>query len=503
MDLTTTSSTGRPPGIPNDWVQDPTTGVWGPPSGSAPPPPSTTSTNDAKYSSSSTPGTPSDTQPNYDASSTYNPPPATSQPAAPPPPATPPAASPSGSYQFAGFDTARLNDPGIYNTAKYAAYQVLQGLDPNDPQSIQKAYATLNAKFPGAFSLDADGNLMLNGINGEGGAGYIGSRPVGYNGTSWDTSNGMQWQWFGYNAAHPGPQGEGATPAGTAAPAIAAPSLTTSPGGAPATPTSDPFASMGGGVYVNGGWLPPDNPAAKQALADGTGKTLAELQAGQSTTTTTTTGGPPIAASTSSADQANVDAKNAAVLQLLQQASQPVDAAALQSSPEAAAYRLSAQRSAEQQQAQAAEQAAQSGQAGTGGAEGEARAIRAQAAEGTAGFIGQLAVTKTQQKIQQLQDAISTAQSQGQFDQAQALQVQLANQQAALQQQSITNQAQEAAAALALQRELGLSQQEFQQLQLSAQGQQFLQSLGFSYAQLQATADYQNSQLALQAGTGG
>ena len=27
----------------------------------------------------------------------------------------------------------------------------------------------------------------------------------------------------------------------------------------------DPFAAMGGGIYVNGGWVPRDHPAAKQA----------------------------------------------------------------------------------------------------------------------------------------------------------------------------------------------------------------------------------------------
>ena len=29
----------------------------------------------------------------------------------------------------------------------------------------------------------------------------------------------------------------------------------------------DPFSAMGGGIYVNGGWVPKDNPAAAAALA--------------------------------------------------------------------------------------------------------------------------------------------------------------------------------------------------------------------------------------------
>ena len=37
-------------------------------------------------------------------------------------------------------------------------------------------------------------------------------------------------------------------------------------------PTPDPFASMGGGVYQNGGWIPKTNPAAQTAGA-GTGTT--------------------------------------------------------------------------------------------------------------------------------------------------------------------------------------------------------------------------------------
>lgn len=105
-------------------------------------------------------------------------------------------------YAFAGFDPSRAQSAA--GTLKYDAYNVLQTFDPSDPTAMQQAYQKLNTMHPGEYQIDAENNLMLTGTA----DGYIGARPLGYNGSSWDTSAGWQWQWFAYNAAHPGPNGE-------------------------------------------------------------------------------------------------------------------------------------------------------------------------------------------------------------------------------------------------------------------------------------------------------
>ncbi|HVC20512.1 MAG TPA: EF-hand domain-containing protein [Vicinamibacterales bacterium] len=110
--------------------------------------------------------------------------------------------SSSPSYAFAGFDASRAQSAA--GSLKYDAYAVLQKFNPADPTSMQQAYQQLNQMHPGQYTLDSSGNLMLTGDA----AGYIGARPLGYDGTSWNTSGGWQWQWFAYNGAHPGPSGE-------------------------------------------------------------------------------------------------------------------------------------------------------------------------------------------------------------------------------------------------------------------------------------------------------
>lgn len=110
----------------------------------------------------------------------------------------------TGGAGMAGFDPSRMDS----NTLKYNAMRVLQGLDPNDPNSIQTAFQTLNAQYPGQYQLDGQGNLLLTGTA----DGYIGARPQGWgSGGAWQEPNGSNydWQWLAYNDAHQGPNGEG------------------------------------------------------------------------------------------------------------------------------------------------------------------------------------------------------------------------------------------------------------------------------------------------------
>ncbi len=109
---------------------------------------------------------------------------------------------------FLGFDTSRAGAPTTFNSAagslKYDAYNVLKNFDPRDPTAMKQAYNILNQLHPGAYELDSEDNLMLTGTA----DGYIGARPLNRD-SDWNNRNqDWCWQWMGYNAAHPGPNGE-------------------------------------------------------------------------------------------------------------------------------------------------------------------------------------------------------------------------------------------------------------------------------------------------------
>jgi hypothetical protein len=101
-----------------------------------------------------------------------------------------------------GFDFGRMES--ARGSLKYDAAALMQGIDPSSPGAMQAIFEQLNKLHPGAYSLDAQNNLMLDGTA----DGYIGVRPVNRN-ENWDNApSGYVWQWMGYNDAHPGPSGE-------------------------------------------------------------------------------------------------------------------------------------------------------------------------------------------------------------------------------------------------------------------------------------------------------
>ena len=109
---------------------------------------------------------------------------------------------------FLGFDMSRVGAPGVVGSAagslKYDDYNVLKNYDPRDPNAMKQAFAELNALHPGMYELDEQDNLMLTGTA----DGYIGARPMNRD-SDWNNRNqDWTWQWHGYNAAHPGPNGE-------------------------------------------------------------------------------------------------------------------------------------------------------------------------------------------------------------------------------------------------------------------------------------------------------
>jgi hypothetical protein len=103
---------------------------------------------------------------------------------------------------FRGFDSSRAQSAA--GTLKYDAYNVLKDYDPRDPTAMGRAYAILNAMHPGQYELDPQDNLMLTGTS----DGYIGARPMNRDSDWTNRSQDWSWDWFCYNDAHPGPQGE-------------------------------------------------------------------------------------------------------------------------------------------------------------------------------------------------------------------------------------------------------------------------------------------------------
>ena len=255
-------------------------------------------------------------------------------------------------------------------------------------------------------------------------------------------------------------------PVSGAAPPTTATPVTQTDFGAPGP---DPFAASGGGSLIgpagNQGWIPNNNPASPGfvgAPAPPDANAPPDAAAAPATT-----GGAPT--------QQNLDdATRQKLLDLMNPTA--TDAATLATSPDAEAERDQSQRSAEAATAQAAEQAARNGTSGSGGAAGIARGITQTQGANDTQFLGQLAQQKTAQDIQNTQFALTQAQQSGQFDQAQALQQQLAQLQAST--------------------STGIAN-----IGANAQIAANQNNVGFQYAQLQQQAN-QNALLALLSGGG-
>ncbi len=122
-------------------------------------------------------------------------------------PRTANAAGGSVNATFLGFDPSRaILTAGATSAGslKYDAYNVLKNYDPRDPAAMKQAFAQLSAMHPGQYELDSQDNLMLTGTA----DGYIGARPLNRDSDWNNRAQDWGWQWHGYNAAHPGPNGE-------------------------------------------------------------------------------------------------------------------------------------------------------------------------------------------------------------------------------------------------------------------------------------------------------
>lgn len=197
---------------------------------------------------------------------------------------------------------------------------------------------------------------------------------------------------------------------------------------------------------------------------------------GSSSSSSFTPGGP----TTSSLPPGLSNPNNALYQQMIAQllnTPQTVDAESLQNTPEAQAQRLASQRAEERGRAQIAERlAAQGVPTSSGAMDTDIAALRQQRAEGDTNFIGQLAVTKMQQNRESLVQGIQFAMQDGQFDKAQALQLQLADLDAALKREGMALTASE-----------GNANRDISRLQL-----------GYNYDALQAQLNQQALLAALQ-----
>jgi len=353
-----------------------------------------------------------------------------------------------------GYDPAKWNDP-LHQTPKYVVGRILSGYNLNDPQQLQAAMNDIIKAYPGSTWGGRD-VITIPGIG-----------PVDVI-RDFGGESGIAWQ-----------------PEDGAAPAAAPPSSLTTQ--TPSTssfassslqstgPTSpDPFASMGGGVWANGGWLP-------KAMAEQYGITD-QRGTGTDTTTssTTSTGGKPL-------DQELDSARREALLKLLGQG--PPTAAELQASPENMAYQLQSQRAAERQRAELAERASFEGFGDTGFFDTEVAGINQQRAEGEAGFMGQLAITRMQAQREDLQFAIAQAQQSGQFDLAQQLDRERMNLDAAIQREQMASSERMAANDLALREFLGKAGIDLDRLRLGEDQRQFNYNLGYQYANLDESSE--------------
>lgn len=168
--------------------------------------------------------------------------------------------APSGqgnSDYFTGFNTDKIANPGAHTdaqTSKYAFARYAQSYDPRDPASLGKIVEAMKRD---GFPVNFDGRDKVDFGDGYGGIDVL---------RNWvDGKGGDAWAW------QPGGGGASSTPynsggSGTTTSATPDSSLTpvTSLDGGGGGGDVDPFASIGGGVKINGGWVPKDHPLANR-----------------------------------------------------------------------------------------------------------------------------------------------------------------------------------------------------------------------------------------------
>jgi hypothetical protein len=229
-------------------------------------------------------------------------------------------------------------------------------------------------------------------------------------------------------------------------------------------PTPDPFAAIGGGVYENGGWKPKGMASPPAAPAEQTPGAPVPP--------------PPPTAAGGSAPQVQ-EAYTNVLNNILRGPTPEAYAAGAATGPEAAGYRIANRRELDRAVAQNAENSAYSGLSNVAGRE---RQMRGKAAEGEAQFIGNLAASRMNDRRNELFQAMQLAASQGDSAAARALQLKLAEMDAAMKEKGIASQERLGASDIDTRLRLGLGDLDLRKL-LGMSG------IGFDYAQLQQRAN--------------
>lgn len=260
----------------------------------------------------------------------------------------------------------------------------------------------------------------------------------------------------------------------------------------------DPFAAMGGGVKVNGGWVPKDHPLAQQAGAQPstqpttpTGYTdpssvttsgSVQGQADAAQTYSTTPGAPP-PAYTSNAGSADV-LRNS----LLQRATQgtTIDTNDPAYRQQVDTYSAAQERARRDAQDANAERNFAAGMGSSGAADVESRAINEASSRDRAGFEANLAHSELLSRRQEITDALNGLGGLITGDQARALTKQLADLDAAIKRESMAQTGNLAQSDLALRQQLGQGGLNLDALRLQLANDQFNKNLGFQIGDSEA-----------------
>lgn len=245
------------------------------------------------------------------------------------------------------------------------------------------------------------------------------------------------------------------TTSGTAAPPPAAPTAPAPSGGQPTSP--DPFASMGGGVFLNGGWLPKGHPLASQATASAPNGApppappgAAAPAAGQPSTTDYITQQAQNASAYSRdpTSAPNPNTTNAGTQDVVRNSylRQATQGTAINTNDpnfrqQADTYAAAIERSRRNAAADAAEA---TGPFATGALAGENRIINERAAQASAGFEAQLVGSELANRRQEIQTALAALGNQINSDLGRQLSKDLANINAQIQQLGIEKSSEQA-----------------------------------------------------------
>jgi hypothetical protein len=276
----------------------------------------------------------------------------------------------------------------------------------------------------------------------------------------------------------------------------------------PATP--DPFTAMGGGVYINGGWVPRDHPSAQlpgARYADGrlvnpppstqppnggggggtpqTGpNNPIANQAAASSTYTSNPAGPPQPNTTNAGTQDVV--RNSYLAQATQ--GTKIDTQDPNFRQQADTFAAGVER---QRRNFISDQAESLGPTATGALRGQERMAAEKAGQAIGGFEAELVGRELANRRQEIQTALAALGDQINSDLGRKLQRDLAELQAQMQRLGIETNAATSAAELDLRRYLGDADTGIRNRTLDQQRDQFADTLGFNMADREA---YYNNQ---------